>query len=126
MPSHNWFRDDTFVPGACAHITNLVAKAGLTDNLRADRAFASIIARTQLTRAEALFEGGRFTNHPKAEFILNSYRFAANFATLSESIWNDLLDTSSLSPTPLERQDAIHVILDNLENTPLNPLRCLD
>lgn len=126
MPSHNWFRDDTFVPGACAHITNLVTKAGLGDNLRADRAFASIIARTQLNRAEALFNGGRFTNHPKAEFILNSYHFAVNFATLSESIWNDLLDTASISPTPLDRQDAKHVILENLERTPLNPLRCLD
>lgn len=126
MPSHNWFRDDTLVPGACAHITNLVTKAGLANNLRADRAFASIIARTQLTRAEALFEGGRFTNHPKAEFILNSYRFAVKFATLSESIWNDLLNTASISPTPLERRDAKHVILANLEQTPLNPLRCLD
>jgi hypothetical protein len=126
MPSHNWFRDDTFVPSACAHITNLVKKAGLANNLRADRAFASIIARTQLTRAEALFEGGQFTNHPKAEFILNSYRFAVKFATLSESIWNDLLNTASISPTPLERQDAKQVILDNLEQTPLNPLRCLD
>jgi len=126
MPSHNWFRDDTFVPSACAHITNLVTNAGLANNLRADRAFASIIARTQLTRAEALFEGGQFTNHPKAEFILNSYRFAVKFATLSESIWNELLNTASISPTPLERQDAKQVILANLEQTPLNPLRCLD
>lgn len=126
MPSENWFRDDTFVPGACAHITNLVTKAGLANNLRSDRAFASIIARTQLNRAEALFEGGRFTNHQKADFILNSYRFAVNFATLSESIWNELLETAAISPTALDRQDARRVILDNLEKTPLNPLSCLD
>ncbi len=126
MPSENWFRDDTFVPGACAHITNKVAQAGLSDKLRADREFASIVARTQLTRAEALFDGGIFTTHTKAEFILDSYRFAANFANLTESIWNDLIDAANQGSTPLSRPIAKQVILANLARTPLPPLRCLD
>ncbi|MBT4059761.1 MAG: hypothetical protein HOE69_05580 [Euryarchaeota archaeon] len=126
MPSHNWFRDDTFVPGACAHITNVVTKANMGDNLRAERAFTSIIARTQLVRAEGLFAGGQLSNHPKAGFILNSYRWAANFATLSEAIWNELLDTADLSPIPILREDAKQVILDNLQQNPLAPLTCLD
>nr|MBC8517617.1 hypothetical protein [Euryarchaeota archaeon] len=126
MPSENWFRDDTFVPGACAHITNIVTSANKSDNLRANRQFASIIARTQLTRAEALFDDGIFSTHSKAEFILNSYRFAANFATLSEAIWNDLLDKANQSPDPISRPIAQQIILANLARKPLPPLRCLD
>jgi hypothetical protein len=126
MPSENWFRDDAFVPGACTDVANTVTAAGQADNLRSERAFASIIARTQLARAEALFDGGQFSTHPKAEFILNSYRWAADFATLSESIWSDLLDAASKTPTPLSKPIGKQVILANLERTPLPPLRCLD
>ena len=109
MPSNNWFRDDTFVPGACAEIANLVSNEGKDDKFRDEREFASIIARTQLTRAQALFDGGRFTNHPKARFILDSYQWATRFAELSESMWDDLL-----SSTPLNREDAKAIIESRL------------
>ena len=33
MPSHNWFRDDRFVPGACAHVTAVVNSANRTTSL---------------------------------------------------------------------------------------------
>ena len=121
MPSNNWFRDDTFVPGACAEIANLVSNEGKDDKFRDEREFASIIARTQLTRAQALFDGGRFTNHPKARFILDSYQWATRFAELSESMWNELL-----SSTPLNREEAKAIIESRLSLNPLPPLRCLD
>ena len=121
MPSNNWFRDDTFVPGACAKISNLVSRAGKSDKFRDERSFASIIARTQLNRAEALFDGGRFANHPKANFILESYRWATRFAELSESMWDELL-----SSAPLNRDEAKAIIESELEKNPLPPLRCLD
>ena len=121
MPSHNWFRDDTFVPGACAHIANLVFEADKSDSLLADWDFSLIIARTPLACAEELFDGGQFTDHPKAGFILDSYRWATRFAELSESMWNELL-----SSTPLDREKTRAIIEGNLANYPLPPLRCLD
>ena len=121
MPSHNWFRDDTFVPGACTHIANLIVKENKTELFQDERSFASIVARTQLSRAEALFEGGTLSGHPKAEFILNSYKWAKQFAELSEGIWNELL-----SSTPLNREKTKTIIESALSNNPLKPLRCLD
>ena len=121
MPSNNWFRDDTFVPGACAEIANLVSNEGKSQKFRDERTFASIIARTQLTRAEALFDGGQFTNHPKSGFILESYQWATKFAELSESMWDELL-----SSTPLNRDEAKTIIESHLAKKPLRPLRCLD
>ncbi|DAC51369.1 MAG TPA: hypothetical protein HA340_01895, partial [Candidatus Thalassarchaeaceae archaeon] len=121
MPSHNWIRDDTFVPGACAHIANLVAKEDKTELFQDERSFASIVARTQLARAEALFDGGPFADHPKAGFILDSYEWARKFAELSEEIWNKLL-----ASTPLTREKTKTIIESELTNNPLPPLRCLE
>ena len=121
MPSHNWIRDDTFVPGACSHIANLVVEKEKSDYFRDERAFTSVVARTQLARAEALFDGGQFTDHPKAGFILDSYKWARKFAELSESIWDELL-----SSTPLNREKTKTIIESALSNNPLQPLRCLD
>ena len=121
MPSHNWFRDDTFVPGACAHIANHVSDAGKSKNLLDDRGFASIIARTQLNRAKALFDGGKLSNHPKSKFILYSYKWAVEFAEISEQMWTKLLDNA-----PLNRSEAKEIIESILESNPLPPLSCLD
>ena len=92
-----------------------------SDYFRDERAFTSVVARTQLARAEALFDGGQFTDHPKAGFILDSYKWARKFAELSESIWDELL-----SSTPLNREKTKTIIESALSNNPLQPLRCLD
>lgn len=126
MPSHNWFRDDNFVPGACAHIANTITEAGQSDGLRGDRAFASIIARTQLGRALSLFDGGPFSSHPKAQFILQSYHFAADFANLTEIMWDRILCAASNSSEPLSRIDAKRTIVALLGENPLPPLKCMD
>jgi hypothetical protein len=122
MPSNNWFRDDTFVPGACADVANLVTSAGRADLLRSERAFATIFSKNQLATAESLFAAGNpLADHKRGYFILDSYRWAHNFATLTEQLWRRLLDAA-----PLNRADAKRIISDTLGETPLAPLKCLD
>ena len=122
MPSENWFRDDTFVPGGCAHIANAVKEAGRADLLNSERAFASIFAKNQLVSAESLFDADNpLADNKRAEFILDSYRWANSFAILSENLWNRLLNA-----VPLDRSEAKQIIESTLSETPLPPLRCLD
>jgi hypothetical protein len=122
MPSQNWFRDDTFVPGACAHVANAVKEAGRADLLNSERAFACIFAKNQLASAEYLFAAENpLADHERATFILDSYRWARDFANLTEQLWNQMLDAA-----PLGRSEAKRIIEVILDESPLAPLRCLD
>jgi len=115
MPAENWFRDDNFVPGACALIANTVSERGMQDLLRSERALATAMARSHLGEAEAL---------PKCQhtdFILASYRWALRFAEWTEATWSALLDA-----TPLNRMDAKEILLNRLEKDSLPPLSVMD
>ena len=115
MPSENWFRDDNFVPGACAKIANTVVEQGMADLLRSERALASAMARSHLLEAEQL------PNCEHTEFILSSYRWALQFAEWTEETWNQLLDS-----TPLTRTESKEILLRRLEENPLAPLSVMD
>ena len=115
MPSENWFRDDNFVPGACAIIANTVVEQGMADLLRSERALASAMARSHLLEAEQL------PNCEHTEFILSSYRWALQFAEWTEETWNQLLDA-----TPLTRTESKELLLRRLEENPLAPLSVMD
>jgi len=122
MPSENWFRDDTFVPGACAIIANAVTEAGVADDLRQERALTTALAERHLDGAELAFtEGQPLGEHPKAAFVLDSYRFAHRFAEWTEALWNELL-----AAAPLDRDAARAMIEARLAADPLPPLRVLD
>ena len=112
MPAENWFRDDNFVPGACASIANTVIEQGLADLLRTERALASAMARTHRMEAEEIEWG------PHADFILESYRWAATFAEWTESVWDALLRAA-----PLKRDEAKLILL---EAAPPSPLSVMD
>ena len=115
MPAENWFRDDNFVPGACASIANTVTEHGMADLLRSERALATAMARTHLGEAESL----PLCIH--TDFILESYRWALRFAEWTEAIWNELLDS-----VPLKRSEAKEILLNRLEDDPLPPLSVMD
>ena len=115
MPSENWFRDDNFVPGACAKIANTVVEQGMADLLRSERALASAMARSHLLEAEQL------PNCEHTEFILSSYRWALQFAEWTEETWNQLLDS-----TPLTRTESKELLVRRLEENPLAPLSVMD
>ena len=68
MPSENWFRDDNFVPGACAKIANTVVEQDRGDLVRSERSLATAMARNHLVEAESL----PICEH--SEFIVESYR----------------------------------------------------
>ena len=122
MPSENWFRDDTFVPGACATITNAVTEAGVAEDLRQERAMTTAVAERHLDGAEMAFTAGQpLGEHPKAEFVLESYRFAHRFAEWTEALWDELL-----AAAPLDRDAARTLIEARLTADPLPPLRVLD
>jgi len=122
MPSENWFRDDTFVPGACATIANAVTEASLVDDLRQERAMTTALAERHLDGAEMAFTAGQpLGEHPKAAFVLDSYRFAHRFAEWTEALWNELL-----AAAPLDREAARALIEARLSADPLPPLRVLD
>jgi hypothetical protein len=115
MPAENWFRDDNFVPGACAKIANEVSKQKMRDLLRSERLLATAMARTHLQEAEAL---------PLCEysdFIVSSYRWALQFAEWTEITWNHLLDA-----VPLTRDAAKQILLRRMELDPLPPLSVMD
>ena len=115
MPSENWFRDDNFVPGACAKIANTVVEQGMADLLRSERALASAMARSHLLEAEQL------PNCEHTEFILSSYRWALQFAEWTEETWNQFLDA-----TPLTRIESKELLLRRLDENPLAPLSVMD
>ncbi len=111
MPSENWFRDDNFVPGACAKIANIVVEEGMADLLRSERALASSIARNHLMEAESL---------PVCEysdFIIESYRWACQFAEWTEHTWDVLL-----TQAPLSRNECKSLLEQRLHEEPLPPL----
>ena len=115
MPSENWFRDDNFVPGACAKIANTVVENGMADLLRSERALATAMARSHLMEAEAL---------PKCkhtEFILSSYRWALNFAEWTEETWTQLLASA-----PLNRAECKSLLHRRLNEDPMAPLSVMD
>ena len=115
MPSHNWFRDDTFVPGACAKIANTVVEQGMEDILRSERALATAMARSHLMEAESLPE----CKH--TEFILSSYRWALNFAEWTEQTWTQLLESA-----PLNRAECKSLLLQRLKEDSMVPLSVMD
>ena len=115
MPSENWFRDDNFVPGACAKVANTVVENGMADLLRSERALATAMARSHLMEAEALPE----CNH--SDFILNSYRWALRFAEWTEETWNQLIENA-----PLNRSESRLLLLQRLEENPLPTLSVMD
>ncbi|MCS5534319.1 MAG: hypothetical protein NZ802_00550, partial [Candidatus Poseidoniales archaeon] len=115
MPSENWFRDDNFVPGACAKIANTVVEQGMEDLLRSERALATAMARSHLMQAEALPE----CKH--SEFILSSYRWTLRFAEWTEETWNQLLES-----TPLNRSECRTLLLHRLEEDQMAPLSVMD
>ena len=97
MPLENWFRDDTFVPGACAGIANaLAADVALREAFMAERAEA-------------------------AAAVPEAYAFMRDFAVFAEAMWAALIDAA-----PLTRAQAKAIIRGRLEATPLGPLRVLD
>ena len=112
MPAENWFRDDNFVPGACASIANTVAEQGMTDLLLSERELASAMARSHLMDASGIEWG------PHADFILGSYRWALEFAEWTERVWSELL-----SSVPLRRNDAKRILI---EAEPPAPLSVMD
>ncbi|MFL2946576.1 MAG: hypothetical protein ACJZ4J_00190 [Candidatus Poseidoniales archaeon] len=115
MPSENWFRDDNFVPGACAKIANTVVEDGMADLLRSERSLASAMARSHLMEAENL------PNCEHSEFILSSYRWALQFAEWTEETWNQFLDAA-----PLTRSESKALLLRRLDENPLAPLSVMD
>ena len=115
MPAENWFRDDNFVPGACALIANTVSEKGMQDLLRSERALATAMARTHLGEAEKL------ATCQHTDFILSSYRWALRFAEWTESTWDALLDA-----VPLNRMEAKEILQNRLSNDPLTPLSVMD
>lgn len=115
MPSENWFRDDNFVPGACAKIANTVVENGMADLLRSERALATAMARSHLMEAEALPE----CKH--TQFLIASYRWALNFAEWTEETWTQLLQA-----TPLNRAECKSLLLSRLKEDPMAPLSVMD
>jgi hypothetical protein len=115
MPSENWFRDDNFVPGACAKIANTVVEQGMEDILRSERALATAMARSHLMEAEALPE----CKH--TEFILSSYRWALHFAEWTEQTWTQLLESA-----PLNRAECKSLLLHRLKEDSIVPLSVMD
>ena len=115
MPSENWFRDDNFVPGACAKIANTVVEQGMAELLQSERALATAMARSHLMEAEAL---------PKCEhtdFIISSYRWALQFAEWTEKTWNQLLENA-----PLNRSECKALLLRRLDEDSMTPLSVMD
>ena len=80
------------------------------------------VAERHLDGAEMAFTAGQpLGEHPKAEFVLESYRFAHRFAEWTEALWNELL-----AAAPLDRE-AAHALIDaRIAADPLPPLRVLD
>jgi hypothetical protein len=115
MPSENWFRDDNFVPGACAKIANTVVEDGMADLLRSERSLASAMARSHLMEAENL------PTCQHSEFILSSYRWALQFAEWTEETWNQFLDAA-----PLTRSESKELLLRRLDENPLVPLSVMN
>ncbi|MDP6889488.1 MAG: hypothetical protein QF454_05605 [Candidatus Thalassarchaeaceae archaeon] len=115
MPSENWFRDDNFVPGACAKIANSVVENGMSDLLLSERALATSMARSHLLMAEKLpdFEHG--------EFVIDSYRWALRFAEWTEETWTQLI-----AKAPLNRAQCKTLLLHRLADDPLPPLSVMD
>jgi hypothetical protein len=115
MPSENWFRDDNFVPGACAKIANRVVEEGMSELLLSERALATAMARSHLMEAEGL------PDCQHSEFILSSYRWALQFAEWTEETWTQLLGCA-----PLNRDESKALLLHRLEENPMAPLSVMD
>ena len=115
MPSENWFRDDNFVPGACAKIANTVVEEGMADLLRSERSLATAMARSHLIEAEKL------PTCEHSEFILSSYHWALQFAEWTEETWNQLLDLA-----PLSRDECKALLLRRFDENSLAPLSVMD
>ena len=115
MPSENWFRDDNFVPGACAKIANTVIDEGMDELVRSERSLATAMARSQLEEAESL----PICEH--TEFILESYRWALRFAEWTERTWDALLNHA-----PLSRDECKVLLEQRLLDEPLPPLSVMD
>ena len=115
MPSENWFRDDNFVPGACAKIANTVVEENVGDLLRSERALASAMARNHLLEAESL----PVCEH--TDFIIESYQWACHFAEWTEKMWEELLNHA-----PLSRAQCRALIEARLDEDPLPPLSVMD
>ncbi len=116
MPAENWFRDDTFVPGALATMASRIVEAGLTDRFLAERATVTLMTGEDETRVRDLIP----QNHPDTEFIRSSYRFMHSFAAWTEALW-----TALLAAAPLDRAAAADIVSLRLENQPLPPFRLL-
>ena len=115
MPSENWFRDDNFVPGACAKIANTVIDEGMDELVRSERALATAMARSQFEEAESL----PICEH--SEFIVESYRWALRFAEWTERTWDALLNHA-----PLSRDECKVLLEQRLRDEPLPPLSVMD
>ena len=115
MPSENWFRDDNFVPGACARIANAVVEEGMSDLLRSERSLATAMARSHLLEAENM------PTCEHSEFILSSYRWALQFAEWTEETWDQLIDLA-----PLSRDECKALLLRRFDENSLAPLSVMD
>ena len=111
MPSENWFRDDNFVPGACATIANRVVNEGMSELLHSERSLATAMARSHLIEAEGL------PDCKHSEFILSSYRWALQFAEWTEETWIQLLEAA-----PLNREESKGILQRRIKENPLSPL----
>ena len=109
MPAENWFRDDNFVPGACASIASTVQAHGMADLLRSERALASAMARRQR------MEAGEIDWGEHRDFVLESYVWAVAFAEWTESVWGRLLEAA-----PLSRAEAKAILIEARPPSPLS------
>ena len=86
------------------------------------QALTTALSERHLEGAELAFAAGQpLGEHPKAAFVLDSYRFAHRFAQWTEALWNELL-----AAAPLDREAARALIGARLSADPLPPLRVLD
>jgi len=130
MPAENWFRDDTFVPGACASIANEVTSSGQARALQQERMQCCEVVAEQQTEAWSLFvDDAEGAMHPKAEFIVNSYSFAAKFGEWTATLWDALLEAAEDAEDEgkqLSRDQAAEIIAARLASNPIPPLRMLE
>ncbi len=130
MPAENWFRDDTFVPGACARIANEVTTLGLAGELQQERwGCCEMMAEHQTEAWSILVDDAQGASHPKAEFIVSSYSFAARFAEWTATLWDALLEAAEDAEDEggqLSREQAADIIASRLTSNPIPPLCLLE
>jgi hypothetical protein len=149
MPAENWFRDDTFVPGAITKVVHLHLQASLQDALLLQRQDAQELAEAHLTRASRLYgPSGLSSSHPRSGFVLASYAFAVHFARWTRQMFQRLIeqacsgseiasddfpsvdagagDASTRSNNGLNRETTRQIIQEMLDEDPLADFRVLE